>query len=101
VGEVSDYDQAIKLVPINKRDVLISDIRMPSSPKSQPMHVTDLARVCRCAVITVMFAEPDAGIRLAAERLGAFQILNLTTQFAEPVSAVREAVAEERDAYNF
>jgi DNA-binding NarL/FixJ family response regulator len=81
VGEAADYDRAVRLLPAKQLDVLICDIRVPCSPKSQPTRVADLARAWKCAVIAVTFAAPDAGIRLAAERLGAFRILDLTTQF--------------------
>jgi CheY-like chemotaxis protein len=92
VGEAADYDRTFRLLAGKEPDVLICDLLMPSGPKSQPIHVAELARACKCAVIAVTFAVPDAGVRRAAERLGAFRILDLTTQFATLVVAVREAV---------
>lgn len=92
VGEAADYDGAARLLPAKKPDVLICDIRMPAGPKSHPTRVADLARACKCAVIAVTFAAPDAGIRLAADRIGASRILDLPTQFDTLVAAVRDAV---------
>ena len=101
IGEASDYDQAVKLLPVKKPDVFVCDLRMPRGPRSQPSHLAELARVCRCAVIAVTFTDSDDEIKLAAERLGVDRILDITTLFDTLVPAIREAVAEERDAYHF
>jgi DNA-binding NarL/FixJ family response regulator len=98
VGEAANYDQAVKFLTYKKPDVLVTEIRMPSSAKAQPEHIAELARACNCSVIVISFSEPDVEIEATAKRLGAFRILDKTTLYDTLVPTIREAVAAKQPA---
>ncbi len=92
IGEASNYSEVTTLLASHNPNVLICDLRMPSSPHFEPAAVAQLAAACKCVVVAVSFAEIDVELEARARQLGASHVLDKTRLFEQLAPAIRQAV---------